>query len=45
MKIGKHTKANAKGVKAERPNIRTVPLSTFERVDSVEQLVTRLFGA
>jgi hypothetical protein len=45
MRIGKHTKANAKGVKAERPNIRTVPLSKFERVDSVELLVARLFGS
>jgi hypothetical protein len=45
MKIGKHTKANAQGVKAERPNIRTVPLSKFERVDTVELLVTRLFGS
>jgi hypothetical protein len=44
MRIGKHTKANAQGVKAERPSIRTVPLSQFERVDSVEQLVARLFG-
>ena len=45
MKVGKHTKANAKGVKAERPNIRTVPLSRFEHVDTVEQLVARLFGS
>ena len=45
MKIGKHTKANAQGVKAERPNIRTVPLSKFERIDTVELLVTRLFGS
>jgi hypothetical protein len=43
MKIGKHTKANAEGVKAERPNIRTVPLSKFERLGSVEQVVNRLF--
>ena len=45
MKIGKHTKTNAQGVKAERPNIRTVPLSKFERVDTIELPVTRLFGS
>jgi hypothetical protein len=44
MKIGRHTKANTKGVKTERPSIRTVPLSKFERVDTVELLVARLFG-
>ena len=32
MKVGKHTKANAQGVKAERPNIRTVPLSKFKQL-------------
>ena len=44
MKIGKHTKGNAKGIKAERPNIRQVPLSKFERLGTVEQVVTKLFG-
>ena len=44
MKIGKHTKANAEGFKAERPNIRTVPLSKFDRLNTVEQIVGRLFG-
>ena len=45
MQIGKHTKGNAQGVKAERPNIRTVPLSKFERLGTIEQVVTKLFGA
>jgi hypothetical protein len=44
MKIGKHTKGNALGVKAERPNIRTVPLSKFEKVGTVEEIVAKLFG-
>ena len=30
MKIGRHTKGNAQGVKAERPMIRKIPLSRFE---------------
>jgi hypothetical protein len=45
MKIGKHTKANAHGMKSERPNIRTVPLSKFERLVTIEQVVRRLFGS
>jgi hypothetical protein len=45
MKVGKHTKGNAQGVKTERPNIRTIPLSKFEQVVSIEQIVTRLFGS
>jgi len=45
MKIGRHTKGNAQGVKTERPNMRKVPLSKFERLRSVEQVVTGLLGA
>ena len=44
MKIGRHTEGNAQGMKAERPNIRKVPLSKFERLKTVEQVVSRLFG-
>jgi hypothetical protein len=44
MKIGRHTKGNAQGVKAERPNMREVPLSQFERVHDVDALVVKLFG-
>ena len=44
MKIGKHTKGNAQGVKAERPNIRTIPLSKFEQVGSIDEIVRKLFG-
>lgn len=45
FKVGKHTKANAEGVKAERPNIRTLPLSKFDRLTTIEQVVARLFGS
>jgi hypothetical protein len=44
MKVGRHTKGNAQGVKAERPNMREVPLSRFVRVDDVDALVVKLFG-
>jgi len=42
--VVKHTKANAKGVKSERPNLRSVPRSAFTRLANVEQLVMQLFG-
>lgn len=42
--VAKHSKANAQGVKLERPGIRIVPLSRFEKVGSVSELLDRLFG-
>ena len=45
MKIGRHTKGNAKGVKAERPMIRKIPLSRFEKIADLDVLVARLFSA
>ena len=45
MKVGRHTKGNAQGVKAERPNIRTIPLSQFETLPDVDTVVERLFGS
>ena len=44
LKVARHTRGNALGVKSERANIRTVPLSKFEKVDTIDQIVTRLFG-
>ena len=43
-KVAKHTKGNALGIKAERPNIRTVPNTAFARISSIQQLYLRLFG-
>lgn len=40
-----HTKRNAQGQKTERPNIRIVPRAAFDRIDTIEKLVARLFGA
>lgn len=39
-----HTKRNAQGEKTERPNIRIVPSTEFERLGTIEELVTKLFG-
>lgn len=44
FKIAKHTKGNANGVKAERPNLRTVALSHFESIRDAEELARTLFG-
>jgi len=40
-----HTKRNAQGEKTERPNIRIVPRTEFDRLDTIEQLGHKLFGA
>jgi hypothetical protein len=42
--VARHTKGNAQGVKAERPNIRVLTRAAFEPVASVPELVRRLFG-
>lgn len=43
-KLAKHTKANAKGVKGERPSIRRLSRSQFTEIDSTAALFTTLFG-
>ncbi len=43
FKKGKHTKHDATGRFGERPKIREVPKSNFERVNSIQQLIVRLF--
>lgn len=42
--VSKHTKGNSQGVKAERPNLRDVPKGKFERLDTIEELWSKLFG-
>lgn len=44
MRAAKHTKGNAEGIKAERPNHRVVPRSRFEIVPSLDAVLERLFG-
>ena len=45
FRVAKHTKGNADGVKAERPGHRVIPRGQFERLDSLDAVVQRLFGA
>lgn len=40
----KHTKANATGFKAERPNLRKVPMSAFKPFPTITALSDWLFG-
>lgn len=44
MKVARHTKGNAQGIKAERPNHREVPLTRFQPAASIDDVVTYLFG-
>lgn len=44
FKTTKHTKADSTGTKKERPNLRSLPLSRFEMVDSIPELTIKLFG-
>lgn len=44
FKVATHTKANALGVKSQRPAIRVVPKSRFIPVSTTRDLVKRLFG-
>jgi hypothetical protein len=44
MKVAKHTKANAKGKKAERPDQRIIPRSRFDALGSLDEVMERLFG-
>ena len=44
FKVARHTKANAQGVKAERPEVRVIPRSRFIVLESIEELAEVLFG-
>lgn len=44
FRVSKHTRGNAQGVKAERPDHRTVPRGKFETLNTIEELWSRLFG-
>ncbi|QDT53783.1 hypothetical protein Pan44_18070 [Caulifigura coniformis] len=44
FKTAKHTKANAAGVKLERPGIVLVPKSRFRKIATTRNLVENLFG-
>ena len=42
--VGKHTKGNAEGVKAERRNIRVIAKRKFTKVVSISGVIEKLFG-
>ena len=42
--VAKHTKGNAQGVKAQRPNLRDVPKGAFRHLGTIEELWLALFG-
>ena len=44
LKVAKHTRANAQGVKQERPSQRSIPISRVEKINDYDTLVTKLFG-
>jgi hypothetical protein len=44
MRVAKHTEANAEGTKVERPNHRVIPRKSFERLDTLDAVLKRLFG-
>lgn len=44
MKVAKHSKANAAGVKLARPNQRVVPRSAFTPLASLDAVLEQLFG-
>ena len=44
FRIARHTRANAEGVKQERPGQRQIPRSRFESIASYDELVLKLFG-
>jgi hypothetical protein len=43
FKVGRHTKGDSTGHKAERPNIRLIPKGSFAKVETVPELVQHLF--
>ena len=44
MKVARHAKANADGVKLERPNQRVSPRSAFTPLASLDAVLEQLFG-
>jgi hypothetical protein len=45
MKVARHAKANADGVKLERPNQRVIPRSAFKPLASLDAVLEQLFGS
>ena len=43
FRIAKHTKANADGVKTERPEIREIPKGKFQKIKTIQEVYDLLF--
>lgn len=43
-RVARHTRANSRGVKADRPDHRIVPARRFEKLEDIAHLADRLFG-
>jgi hypothetical protein len=44
LKVARHTKGNAAGVKLERLGHRVIPLGRFTRLDTMDGVIGKLFG-
>jgi hypothetical protein len=44
-KLAKHPKGNAQGIKLEKPNHRVVPIGAFEKLDTMDAVLNKLFGS
>ena len=44
FRVARHTKGDATGFKAERPNLRLIPKGSFEKLDTMDEVVEWLFG-
>ena len=44
FRIGKHTKANSKGLKGERQSTRVIPKGEFEKIPDTKELLKVLFN-
>lgn len=44
FRVAKHTRANSKGVKKERPKFRVIPKGSFTKLNSFEEVMFHLFG-
>jgi hypothetical protein len=45
LKKAKHSKGNAAGIKLERPDHRIVPRGRFKQLETLDAVLTRLFGS
>lgn len=45
MPVAKHVKANAQGIKSERANLRIVSKGKFARLETLDDVLDRLFGS